>query len=97
MAVDSMDRGGPALGKAIDCAARNLDQELVEVGVVVEDRARGEPGPLRHVLHPHSDRASLEQHLARGVSQLPAPLRLILPPHALNAIRQSGTTAHACM
>ena len=79
--VDPAHRRGPALGEALNRPARDLDQELVEARVVVEDRAGSETCPLGDVLHPHADRAPLEQHLPRRHLELSPSLNLVLPPH----------------
>ena len=79
--VHPAHRRGAALGEALDRPARDLDQELVEARVVVEDRAGGEARPLGDVLHPHADRAPLEQHLPRRHLELSPSLSLVLPSH----------------
>ena len=70
---EGADRLGAALGVALHRVARDVEQQVVEVGVVVEDRARREAGALGDVLDPQADRPALEQHAAGGGRELGAP------------------------
>jgi len=78
--VHALDELAAAFVVPLHRVAERLGQELLELGVVVEDRRRREPGFLGDVSQAQVEQAPRGDHAERGTTDLVAPQALVLLP-----------------
>src|SRR5262249_26893967 len=78
------------LGVSLHRPAGDVEQQVADVGVVVEDRAGSDASLLGDVLDPQADGPFSKEPRSCRTSELIPPRTLVLPPHSQKRIRSRG-------
>src|SRR5690242_489500 len=78
------DRGGPALGGALQCSSGGLRRQILLGLKLLVEGALGEPGPLHQILEPYAVKAALPEEPAGHVDHC---LTVLSSLNATNAHR----------